>query len=178
MNLLKHSIETNRLILQPIDIKYAEDIFKNFNEKITTYMYPKPAEKIDETINFIEISLSEMQREENYMLVILEKETNEFIGCLGLHNLLSKTPELGVWIKESAFGNNYGYEAVKALTNWAIEQKKWQSVKYPVDKKNFPSRRIPERLNGTIVKEFKSINMKGSELDQVEYEISLLKKFI
>lgn len=150
----------------------------NFNEKITTYMYPKPAEKIDETINFIEISLSEMQREENYMLVILEKETNEFIGCLGLHNLLSKTPELEVWIKESAFGNNYGHEAVKALTNWAIEQKKWQSVKYPVDKRNFPSRRIPERLNGTIVKEFKSINMKGSESDQVEYEISLLKKFI
>ncbi|HBD93501.1 MAG: hypothetical protein A2015_10645 [Spirochaetes bacterium GWF1_31_7] len=178
MNLLTFSIETKRLILQPANIKYAEDIFRNFNSEITTFMYPKPAEKIEETIQFIENSIQEMEKGENYQLIINKKETNEFIGCIGLHNLTDEIPELGIWIKKEAFGNKYGFEAIKELTNWAVRQKKWQKLKYPVDKRNISSRRIPERLNGVIVKDFKSINMAGSELDQVEYEISLIKEFI
>jgi hypothetical protein len=49
MNLMDIMIDTERLLLKPITLIYAEDIFKEFTWEITKYMYPKPAEKIEET---------------------------------------------------------------------------------------------------------------------------------
>ncbi len=173
MDLTTVKIETNRLLLVPADIKYAECIYKNFTAEITQYMYPKPAVKIDETIAFLSKSIAEMQKGTNYQLIITKKDTGEFIGCAGLHDLLSETPELGIWIKKDAFGNKYGQEAIAGIVNWAMKQKRWKKLQYPVDKRNIPSRRIPESLHGVIVRELKVINMSGFELDEVEYEINI-----
>ncbi len=51
------TIETLNLTLKGITLDYAKDIFKEFTEEITTHMYPKPPEKIDETIEFIKSSI-------------------------------------------------------------------------------------------------------------------------
>ena len=177
MDLTKESIETTRLLLVPADIEYANEIFDNFNSEITKYMFPKPAEVIDETIEFLTNSISEMKKGTNYQVIIIMKKTNEFIGCAGLHDLTSEIPELGIWIKKEAFGNKYGQEAIKGIVNWAASQKKWKKVRYPVDKRNISSRKIPESLNGIITKQFISVNMSGFELDEIEYEISLDKEF-
>jgi len=100
MNLLNQRIESNRLIQIPISHKYENVIFNEFTESITKFMFPKPAEKIEETISFIEDSLIGLKSGENLQLVIINKETKEFIGCSGLHNVSSNTPELGIWIKK------------------------------------------------------------------------------
>ena len=42
---------------------------------------------------------------------------------------------------------------------------------YPVDKKNISSRKIPESLGGIIETEYKTTNMAGKILDEVEYRI-------
>jgi RimJ/RimL family protein N-acetyltransferase len=170
-------IETERLLLVPADLKYANEIFKNFNSEITKYMCPKPADNISETKNFLSKSISEMKKGTNFQVIITRKDTHEFIGCAGLHKLTSETPELGIWIKKESFGNKYGQETIKGIVNWAVKQKKWNKARYPVDKRNISSRKIPESLNGVIIKEFKNVNMSNFELDEVEYEISLEKEF-
>ena len=38
-------IESSRLLLIPIKEEYAVEIFKNFDNEITLYMFPKPAKK-------------------------------------------------------------------------------------------------------------------------------------
>lgn len=54
------TIETERLLLVPISLQYAEEIFKEFSPEITTYMSPKPAKDISETKQFIQDSIQTM----------------------------------------------------------------------------------------------------------------------
>jgi hypothetical protein len=46
-------IETQRLVLIPITLEYTQDIFIEFDEEITKYMFPIPAKEISETENRI-----------------------------------------------------------------------------------------------------------------------------
>lgn len=171
-------IETKRLRLVPADVKYAREIFTHFDSETTKYMYPKPPSDISETMDFLNKSIAALKQGKDYQIIITKKDTDEFIGCAGLHDLTCNIPELGIWIKKEAFGNKYGQETIKGIVNWAIKQKRWYKVRYPVDKRNIPSRKIPESLNGVITKEFKKMNMSNVELDDVEYEISLEKEFV
>ncbi len=164
-------INTDRLKLIPTSPKYAFDIFKEFTDEITTYMYPKPAEKIEDTLNFINTSISKMENGEEVQVVILDKETGEFLGHGGIAKLKTKTPELGIWIKKSAHGHKYGKEAVKGLKDWIDKKIDYKYIIYPVDKRNIGSRKIAEFLGGVIEDEYKKENMSGNILDEVEYRI-------
>lgn len=165
------TIISKRLKQVAISMEYAEDIFKSFNKDITTYMYPKPADTIDETISFINSSIESLNEGTDLQLVILNRETNEFLGCSGLHNIDGKEPELGIWIKKEAHHNGYGIEAMSAMLEWARENIDFEYIIYPVDKRNYASKRIPESFNGAAIKEYKTVNLSGDELDIVEYRI-------
>jgi len=171
MNLTAVEIETDRLILRAIEIKYASEIFDAFTDEITRYMYPKPAENIDGVIDFILASVKSMEEGSNLQLVIVDKTSMEFLGCCGLHHIGTKDPELGVWIRKNRHGNKYGSEAIAGVIHWARNNIQFDHLRYPVDKKNYASRRIPEQHKGKIEREFKSMSLAGFELDQVEYWI-------
>lgn len=171
MNLENVQIETENLILIPINHKYSEVIYQEFTDEISLYMIPKPANNIDEITQFINTSIEGIVNQSNLQLVALNKSTLEFIGCVGLHNITNNNPELGLWIKKGSHGRSYGLESITALINWAKLNLEYDYLKYPVDRRNFASRRIPETNNGIIKKEYKEINQKGFELDTIEYWI-------
>ncbi len=165
-------IEGDRVTLQSIKESDSSEIFKEFTSEITQYMFPKPAEKIEETLSFISESLDGMRGGWDLVLVITRKENGEFLGCCGLHgNRNPRTPELGIWIKKEAHGNKYGREAIITLTSWAVENIDFDYAIYPVDKANIASRKIPEALGGTIFDEKRAKNMSGNYLDEVIYKI-------
>lgn len=170
MNFLTVEITTSRLLLVPIAIKYKDEIFLEFTEEITTYMYPNPAQTIAETEAFIQNSIQQLQDGTNLQVVILDKETHEFLGCAGLHNL-GKAPRLGIWLKKAAHGNKYGLEAITALKNWADQNLDYEYISYPVDKNNIPSRKIPEALGGKVIKEYEKVTPSGKILYALEYQI-------
>lgn len=87
MNLLKVEITTNRLLLKSLSIKYKEDIFSNFTEEITAYMYPRSAKDISETEAFINDATQGLKDNIHLRFVILKKEYQEFLGCVGLHEI-------------------------------------------------------------------------------------------
>jgi RimJ/RimL family protein N-acetyltransferase len=171
MDLLKVIIETDRLRLIPTSLEYASEIFKEFTTEITTYMYPKSPKEIRETEDFINASVQKMQNSEEFQIAILNKNTGEFLGHAGVTKLKTNTPELGIWIKQSAHGNKYGREAVKALKEWAENNLQYKYIIYPVDKRNIASRKIAESLGGAIEDEYQKQNMSGNILDEVEYRI-------
>jgi RimJ/RimL family protein N-acetyltransferase len=80
-------------------------------------------------------------------------------------------PEAGIWIKLSAHGHGFGFEAVEGLITWASQTLGVHEIRYPVMIENLPSRRIPERLGGTIVRQFGKANAAGVMRDLVEYRI-------
>jgi RimJ/RimL family protein N-acetyltransferase len=171
MDLSKTIILTDRLKLIPTRLDYALEIFKEFTQEITTYMYPKSAKEISETEAFINTSLREMENGETLQVVIIDKDTGEFLGHGGAKGLKTDTPELGIWIKKAAHGNKYGREAVTGLKKWIDENINYKYVMYPADRMNVPSRKIAESLGGVIEEEYKKINASGNELDMVEYRI-------
>ncbi|MEI6222689.1 MAG: GNAT family N-acetyltransferase [bacterium] len=164
-------IETPRLLLVPNALKYRDDIFREFTVEITVYMNPTPAKHSSETEAFITRSLQELQQGKTLPLVILKKETEEFLGCLGLHNIDGKTPEMGIWTKQSAHGHGYGREAMAAVKHWADEHLTYDHLIYPVAEKNISSQKIPLSLGGKLVKEYDKTGMGGNFFHCLEYWI-------
>ena len=175
-SLLNIRIETSRLLLLPIAMKYRQDIFKELTYEITVYMHPRPAKKISETEDFINKSIKGLKRGNNLQLVILDKISKEFLGCVGLHHIDRKNPELGVWLKKSAHGYKYGQEAMKALKKWADKNLEYKYLLYPVADKNVASRKIPEALGGKIVREYDEVGEGGNKYHCLEYRIYSDKK--
>ena len=169
MNLKKIHLESERLRLVPIEEKYANEIYTEFTPEVTQYMFPKPAENIEETLGFIHSALQGLEQGNNLQMVIVLKNTEEFIGCIGLHDIDTQAPEVGIWTKKSSHGHSYGFEAGTAIIQWAFDHLACDHLVYPVDRRNIASRRIPARHGGKIMKEYKKIKAKGFELDEYEY---------
>lgn len=165
-------IETDRIRLVPLNMQHAEAVFREFTPTITRYMSPKPPEKIEDTEGYISLCIERRAAGNDLAMVILNKHTDEFLGCAGLHGFASSTtPELGIWVKSSAHGLGYGREAVTALYVWAVKNIVVDYFIYPVDRANFASRRIPESLGGKIASEGKSATLWGGQLDEVVYHV-------
>lgn len=164
-------IETERLFLAPIDQKYRQDIFLAFTDRVSRYTWPQPTGNIADTDVFISGSSESVGRGEELQFAIVSKESGEFIGCTGLHHLWTR-PEPGLWLKESAWNNGFGFEIVAALKLWADEHIKYEYLYYPVHKDNIPSRSIPEKLGGVLEDgEFISKNSRGEDHFMVAYRI-------
>jgi glycyl-tRNA synthetase len=165
-------IEGERVILKVISLDYLDDIFANFTNEITTYMFPQSSGKIEDTQKFIEEARQKTLTSDDLQLVILDKKTNEFIGFCGLHSPSSKSPEFGIWIAKNKHGNGYGREAIANLKNWADENLQAECYIYPVDKNNVPSQKIPESLGGNMIHNYKKKNQTGEKvLDLQVYRI-------
>jgi RimJ/RimL family protein N-acetyltransferase len=171
MNTSNLVIESSNLLIKAISLDYAEDIFKEFTPEIAVFMSPKPAEKIEETIAFIESSIKSNQAGTDFQTIIISKETKEFIGCTGLHHIDTLHPEFGVWLKKSAHGHGYGKEAILAMKTWADQNLTYEYLVYPVDKANIASCRIPESMGGKVVSEHSDTNANGKVLNVVEYRV-------
>ena len=169
-NLLKEIIYTSRLRLEPISLIYKDVIFAEFTPEITTYMFPRSAKHISETIEFIDRSVVELKSGKTLQTIILKKPGG-FLGCAGLHNIDTKTPELGIWIKKSAHGHKYGQEAMQGLKNWADENLDYKYIVYPAEKNNIPSRKVAKLLGGKIAKRYSEKNMSGRRQEMFEYRI-------
>lgn len=171
MDTTKETITTDHLLIRSTSLEDKDDIFREFTAEITTHMFPKPAETIDETVEFITTSMKENREGSNFQVTVVKKGTNEFLGCGGLHNIETRTPEFGIWIKKSAHGFGYGREAIVALKQWADENLDYDYLLYPVVENNVPSRKIPESLGGVVAREYDEVNMSGKNQHLLEYRI-------
>lgn len=165
------SIETERLLLVPITMHYAEDLFQEFTSEITRYMSPQPTKDISGTKQFIQSSIEKMDAWKNYQAVILDKKTKEFLGCVGLHNIDEAILELWIRVKKSAHGKKIGREAVTGLETRAQKNLNFEYLFYPVDKDNIPSRKIAESLWWIVQKD-----INGNEIVQTEATIDPNRK--
>jgi RimJ/RimL family protein N-acetyltransferase len=87
----------------------------------------------------------------DYAFTIRCKDGCRFIGLAGLHDASGARPELGIWVSESEHGHGYGFEAVQAVARWWSTKGSPAAFHYPVAEVNQSSRRIAERLGGTVV---------------------------
>jgi RimJ/RimL family protein N-acetyltransferase len=169
MEYLDFAIVTDRLLIKAISLKYKEDIFREFTPEIATYLYAAPAIEIEGTELFINQSLLEMEKGENLIVVILKKDSQEFLGCSGINDLQTPHPQTGLWLKKTAYRQGYGTEVIKALKEWAEQNLDYEYLRYPVARENTASRRIPEKLGGQINREYSYTNLSSKVLNIIEY---------
>lgn len=165
-------IAGERIRLVSVSDKFAQEIFQEFTSEVTRFMFPKPPDKFEETVEFISHCRAGMRAGNDLVLVILLKQTDEFLGCCGLHvkdNV--RQPELGVWLKMGAHGHGYGRKAITLLVEWAKTHIDLDGFVYPVDRQNIASCKIPESLGGKIIEEVQKTSLSGHILDEVVYRI-------
>jgi len=101
-----------------------------------------------------------------FSFVIRRLDKAECLGMASLEDADTDSPELGLWIKESAHKQGFGGESVAALVKWGHAFLGKESFIYPVAAKNAASRRIAERLRGEIIG-----SRTNSKYDSVIYRI-------
>ena len=117
-------LTTERLIIQPYrdsfsDINAADEILSGF--------------------------VKAMEQGDMLELVILTRD-GEFVGSMEVFDIKEKTPEVGIWLKESAHGKGYGYEALRGLIDDLNSTGKYQYYIYEVDIRNAPSTHLVEKF--------------------------------
>ncbi len=172
MDLSNVTIETERLLLVPMSEKYREDIFQNFTEEITEYLFAQPTDNIQDTDIFITRAKKNITEGSSLTISIINALTGEFIGCGGIHKLKTKTPEFGIWVKKSTHGNRYGREAVIGLKEWA-ENIGYKQFTYGAVVHNEPSKGIAKSLGGFVVGIKPYFNQTGKKHEIVVYRITL-----
>lgn len=126
LSLPKHYIhlETARLILRPLRLSDAQDVFEySSNPNVTRYNDCEPFATLNDSIEFIKFTHSLNQENSMSFLAIVEKKSDKVIGTTGLFRRtdLSKwTLELGYSLGEAYWGKGYATEAVAHLVDYAF----------------------------------------------------------
>lgn len=168
---MPEKIETERLILVPMSMEYAPDVFRELTPEIVKYMSPPSPKKIQETIDWIEKTVPKIEAGEEFTFAILKKDTKEFIGGGGIHKLDTKVPEFGIWTKKSSHGHKFGREAIKGARKWLDENIEYEYLRYPCAKVNIASCKIAESLGGVVEHEYIDVNGSVEEMLLLEYRI-------
>lgn len=98
--------------------------------------------------------------------VIRRLDNGECLGMASFEDADSVSPELGLWLKETAHGQGFGREVVASLVKWGHASLGKESFTYPVAVQNAASRRIAENLHGVIIG-----NRANPKYDSVVYRI-------
>ena len=163
-------IDATLIQLRTLSAEYTDEIYREFTPEITRYMMAAPPAAIGDTVAFINMARSALERGDDFHFVISRKNDAGFLGICGLHGR-DASPELGIWLKKSAHGQGYGFAAMAALKAWAELCIEFDRLVYPVDRRNLPSRRIAEKLGGKIIGERTVTSLAGEVLDEVIYGI-------
>lgn len=149
-------LETNRLILREIHLDDTEEIFNCWmqDEDVSKYMWWKASKDINETKDFVEFELGNLENEKWNRWMIVLKSTNEIIGtCLLFFNDDEEHWDISYNLGKKFWGNGYVTEAMECVLKYAEEVMKIKeiSTSYAVDNK--VSGHVLQKLGFQIIKE-------------------------
>ena len=139
------TIQSERLMLRPVSPEDNEDILCEFNDNVTKYMTRGPNESLESVNEVINRWHQETKNGEKVQLAVTDKDGN-FLGLTSIEKASTKTPEFGLWLKESAQGKGLGPELITALYTWASDNLNVDYFGYRADSENIGSWKIGERL--------------------------------
>ncbi len=157
-------IQSPRLQLSQFQMTDAQEVFGCITPAIARFMPWEPPSRI-EYVTRCE-KRAQAPEPNNFSFVIRRRNNNECLGMASFEGADSVSPEVGLWLKESAHRHGFGREVVAALVEWGHTTLGKESFIYPVAVQNVPSRRIAESLHGEIIG-----NRTNPKYDSVVYRI-------
>ncbi|MFK7831717.1 MAG: GNAT family N-acetyltransferase [Winogradskyella sp.] len=127
-------IETNRLILRPVEETDLHDFFElDSNPKVHVYLGNKPVTSLEESQLMIDAILEQYETNGLGRLAVIEKSTTAFIGWAGIkfeQNLRKEFSyyDLGYRLKEQFWGKGYATEAALASLDYGFTDLKLEEI--------------------------------------------------
>ncbi|CAM3099653.1 acetyltransferase [Legionella steigerwaltii] len=175
-------IKTPSLILRPPKVgdgaMLNSAILESFDllNKFMLWANEKPSLNDSEEIVRREAAnwLFKKKEDPELMLLILDKNTNDFIGATGFHNIDWDVPcvETGYWVRKKYMGQGLITEAINAITQYAFKALNVKRIAITCDIDNERSKKIPERLGYQLESIMKSNRVKpmtGEVTDTLVY---------
>ncbi|PAV30685.1 GNAT family N-acetyltransferase [Virgibacillus profundi] len=167
-----HEFQTERLLIRlplPGDGALIYPAIRESKQDLKKWLpFAQQEQTLEDTEANVREAHAKFLKREDLRLHIFHRETNEFIGCTGLHRIDWEVPkfEIGYWIDSRQGGKGYITEAVQGITDFAFTNLKANRVEIQCDAKNLKSRRVPERLGYTLegIHYNDSIAVDGDEL--------------
>lgn len=154
-------LETDRLILRELQLSDAEAFFvMDSNPKVHQYLWNKPVQKIEETIEIIAFVRKQYVDNGIGRFAMISKETNEFIGWAGLKynteevNNKVNFYDIGYRLDEKFWGKGYATEATFAWLNYAFETLKIKTMEAAAHTKNAASNRILQKIGMQMTEQY------------------------
>jgi RimJ/RimL family protein N-acetyltransferase len=157
-------IQSPRLRLSQFQMMDAPEVFACITPAIARFMPWEPP-SWSEYVTRCE-RRAQAPEPNTFSFVVRRLDNRECLGMASLEDADSVSPEVGLWLKESAHGQGFGREVVAALVQWGHATLGKGSFIYPVAIQNIASRRIAESLHGEIIG-----NRTNPKYDSVVYRI-------
>jgi RimJ/RimL family protein N-acetyltransferase len=158
MNLI---LETDRLILRELKSSDAEAFFAmDHNPKVHQYLWNKPVQKIEETIEVITFVRQQYVDNGIGRFAIILKQTNEFIGWAGLKynteevNHKINFYDIGYRLDEKFWGKGYASEASFAWLKYAFETMNIKTIEAAAHAENVASNRILQKMGMQMTEQY------------------------
>lgn len=141
-------IETEQLILRPIEIKDAIALFNYRSDAVANKFQGFIPKNLEEVYEFINKTTTEFNVVESwFQLVIVERNSNQIIGDVGVHFIDEYQVELGITLAKIKQGKGFATEALKALITHLFEKLNKHRITASIDPENTSSIKLFERLS-------------------------------
>lgn len=146
------NIDTKRLTLIPITLQVAETLINGENAEVEKLgLKVNKAWPTDDTRDILPIIVEVLKENEPSGFetwMIVKKDNSEVIGDIGFHGEPDEASEveIGYGIVEEERKNGFGFEAARAIFNWAMEKESVNVIKADCLINNIPSAKILKKL--------------------------------
>lgn len=133
---MKLTLETNRLLLRPLELSDAKAMFEmDNNPNVHHYLWQSPTQEISETLNIIKMVQQQYIENKIGRFATILKETGEFIGWTGIkfvndhiENGNSNFYDYGYRLNEKFWNKGYATEASIAWIDYGFNQIKIKTL--------------------------------------------------
>ena len=143
------TLETERIILRPLKISDAEDIFKSWvsDPEVTKYARWNTHQSVDDTIGWLSSMEQSIADDRSYDWGLILKETGEIFGSAGIfYNDECNMFEIGYVIMKKYWNKGLATEAAKAMVDFAVKELKLSMLYARHAKENIASGKVMEKL--------------------------------
>lgn len=156
---MKTTIETDRLILRPID---AELDFEGWAEMMSDaetmkFLGGAPLNR-GQAWRAMAMMIGHRVARGYSMFSVVEKKTNKFVGRIGpWFPEMWEAPEIGWGLTRSAWGKGYAVEAANVCLDHVFNELGWDSVIHCIDPDNLGSIKVAERIGSKYLRTIQGV---------------------
>lgn len=143
-----------RVRLVPLDVAYAQTAFDLLHEsdEILRWLVWDGPESLAEIEQFYSKWIKTSDNGDDYHFAILDRETGEFIGCIGSRFAGHPgTADIGYWLAHSRWGQGYMGAAVRLISHLCFRYLESQVLTAHVFVGNHGSQRVLEKNGYSLI---------------------------